>query len=280
MGPPGSAGAWAEVHAVASDRLSGAAELAQRAAAALVAVPAADVPAAIETLLRGHPCMGPLWNLAAAVLSAEDPGQAVGGFIASLERDAADVAQVAAAGLASRIMTISYTSTVVRACSVAVARRPVTALCLLSEPEGEGVRMAAALRSLGIAAEVVADADGLDRVAWVGAVVVGADAVTPSGVVNKAGTGALALAARQAGVPCLVLAGSAKLVGAEVPVVPPFELMPLDLATGVAAGGRFLSPAEASAAAASRGFDAVLGALLEQLCGGAGNLGIPKPAAH
>jgi hypothetical protein len=96
-------------------------------------------------------------------------------------------------------------------------------------------------------------------------VVVGADAVTPTGVVNKAGTRALALAARQAGVDCLVLAGESKFVGAEVPVVPPFEWTPLGLVTAVAAGGRCLGPAAASELAAARPLPPRLATLLEEL---------------
>lgn len=112
--------------------------------------------------------------------------------------------------------------------------------------------MAEALASRGFGAEVVSDAEALELVPSVSAVVTGADAVTPGGVVNKAGTHALAVAARQAGVPWVVLAGEPKLVGAEVPVVAPFERTPIGLAGSVVAGGALLSPRQASALAADR----------------------------
>ncbi|MGH2722323.1 MAG: hypothetical protein ACRDJO_12095, partial [Actinomycetota bacterium] len=176
----------------------------------------------------------------------------------------------AAVRLGSRLMTISWASTVVAACCAAGSLRATTALCLRSEPEGEGARTARALRACGVAAEVVADAAGLRRVGSVETVVAGADAVTPTGVVNKAGTRALATAAREARVDVLVLAGEAKFVGAELPVVPPFEWTPLGLVTAVAAGGRYLGPAAASELAAARPLPPRLAALLAELAAGAG----------
>jgi methylthioribose-1-phosphate isomerase len=95
------------------------------------------------------------------------------------------------------------------------------------------------------------------------AVVTGADAVTPGGVVNKAGTRALAAAARRAGVPWIVLAGELKLVGAEVPVVAPFERTPIGLAGAVVAGGQLLPPQRASVLAASRPPDPRLASLMK-----------------
>jgi hypothetical protein len=119
-----------------------------------------------------------------------------------------------------------------------------------------------------VRAEVVGDADAIERLPRVDSVVVGADAVTPGNVVNKAGTRALATAARAAGVPCIVLAGELKFLGAEVPVVPPFERTPLSLAGAVAWGGRLLGPPEASAAARAQRLDPGLSALLATLRAG------------
>jgi translation initiation factor 2B subunit (eIF-2B alpha/beta/delta family) len=280
--------AWAELKGVASDRASGAAELTRRAAVALASLPPGRIPAACEVLLRGHPSMGSLWSLAAAVVAAADTDDEEAGadewagghrraaeaFAAALERDVAALVPAVAGRLGPELVTISWTSTVVAACCAAGSLRPTTAWCLRSEPGGEGARTARALVACGVAAEVVADDEGLRRAGSVDTVVVGADAVTPSGVVNKAGTRALAQAAQEAGVECLVLAGDAKFVGAEVPVVPPFEWTPLGLVTAVAAGERCLEPAEASARAAARPVPSVLTALLAELGGG------PSPSEH
>ena len=93
-------------------------------------------------------------------------------------------------------------------------------------------------------AEVMDDARALERVPGQ-AVVTGADAVTPTGVVNKVKTRALVEAARKDGVPSYVVANAIKYVPHEVPIVPPFEKVPMDLLTGIADGAQLLSPAEA-----------------------------------
>ncbi|MGH2687227.1 MAG: hypothetical protein ACRDKW_00245, partial [Actinomycetota bacterium] len=153
--------AWAEVRAVASDRASGAAELTRRGAGALASLPRAEVPAAAEALLRGHPSMGSLWSLAAAVLDADAAGtgrpgadahrQAAVAFAAELEREAGELVPAVAGRLGPRLVTISWASTVVAACCAAGSLRPTRAWCLRSEPEGEGARTARALRACGVA---------------------------------------------------------------------------------------------------------------------------------
>lgn len=264
----GAEEAWAEVRAVASDRGSGATELARRAAWALSLLPAGELLGALRALLATHPSMAPLWRLGTCVLeeSADHPA-AARRFAAALDRETEAVATAAAGVLGSRVVTISYTSMVIEALGRWGADRSVSVLCSRSEPEGEGARTAEALRARGVDAEVVGDAEALGSVSSVDAVVTGADAVTPGGVVNKAGTRALATAARRAGVPCVVLAGELKLVGAEVPVVAPFERVPLGLVEAVVSSGKLLSPRQASALAASRRLDPRLRALLATLEG-------------
>ena len=257
--------AWAEIRAVAADRASGAAELARRAAGALGALPGGELPGALGELLAGHPSMAPLWRLGTDLLASADHPVAARRFVDELDRDREAVAVAAGSLPGSRFMTISYTSMVIEALARRGAGRFLRVLCSRSEPEGEGARTAQALRARGIDAEVVDDADALGLVSSADAVVTGADAVTPGSVINKAGTRALAEAARRAAVPCIVLAGELKLVGAELPAVAPFERVPLGLVEAVASSGRLLSPLEASALAASRTLDPRLATLLSTL---------------
>jgi hypothetical protein len=260
--------AWAEIEAVAGDRSAGAAELARRAATALGVLGPADLFPALTVLLGGHPSMAPLWRLGTLLLGSPDHAAAARRFAGHLDREAEAVASAASGVLGppgAPVLTFSYTSMVIGALAYRARHRPGggwSLLCSRSEPEGEGAAMAEALRSRGFDAEVVADAEALELVPSVSAVVTGADAVTPGGVVNKAGTRALATAARRAGVPWIVLAGEPKLVGAEVPVVAPFERTPIGLAGAVVAGGALLSPERASALAAARPLHPQLAALL------------------
>lgn len=255
--------AWAEVRVVACDRRSGAAQLARRAATALGALGKHELLDALGILLAGHPSMAPLWRLGTALLGSDDHPAAARRFVDTLDRETQAAAEVAAASLGPRVITLSYTSMVVEALTRRAADGPLSVLCSRSKPEGEGATTAQALRERGIDAEVVADAEALRRVPAMDAVVTGADAVTPGGVVNKAGTRALAAAARRAGVAWIVLAGEPKLVGVEVPVVVPFERTPIGLAGAVVAGGQLLPPGRASALAALRPIDPRLAALLD-----------------
>jgi hypothetical protein len=254
--------AWSEVRSVARDRQSGAAQLARRAATALEILPPGEILEALAVLLAGHPSMAPLWRLGTCVLEAEEHPAAARRFVAALDRETEAAADAAVAALGSRVLTFSYTATVIEALARCGAERGISVACSLSEPEGEGARTADALRSRGVEADVLEDADALELVRSVDTVVVGADAVTPTSLVNKAGTKAVAAAAWVARVPFVVLAGELKFVGAEVPVVAPFERTPLTHVTAVASGGRLLGSREASGAALQRPVEPRLGALL------------------
>jgi initiation factor 2B subunit 1/2 family protein len=265
--------AWAEVRAVASDPRSGAAQLARRAAAALSVLEEGELLDALGVLLAGHPSMAPLWRLGTVLLGSADHPGAGRRFVEELDREKDAAVAVAAAAIGRRVVTISWTSMVIGALVRRAAAGPpeeLEVLCSRSEPEGEGAMTADALREHGIDAQVVSDAEALERVPGMDAVVTGADAVTPGGVVNKAGTRALAAAARRAGIPWIVVAGQSKLVGAEVPVVAPFERTPIGLVGGVVAGGQLLPAQQASAQAAARRLDPRLVALMETIASGRG----------
>src|SRR5918999_755380 len=82
------------------------------------------------------------------------------------------------------VVVHSFSDTV----NAALATSNVRAICALSEPGGEGATTTKALVDLGVDARLVTDEEALAAVAEAGAVVVGADAVEPGGVVNKMGT--------------------------------------------------------------------------------------------
>jgi translation initiation factor 2B subunit (eIF-2B alpha/beta/delta family) len=113
-----------------------------------------------------------------------------------------------------------------------------------SLPGGEGVRFARSLSAWTLATSVP-DELALREVP-ADAVVCGADAVTPDGLVNKVKTAALAEAARDKGVPVYAVAGDTKLLNREPPLTGPFETVPLELFTAVATPDGLLSPAEAA----------------------------------
>jgi translation initiation factor 2B subunit (eIF-2B alpha/beta/delta family) len=238
---------WEDVEGLARDAESGAAEIARRAAVALSGLPRSDLRDAVGALLRGHPSMAPLWRLGEAVLSADEHAEAARRFAHDLRREADAVAAAAGAVLPSEVVTHSFSGTLVAA--VAAAR--ATARCARAEPGGEGSVTAERLRARGVEATVVEDAEAIVLAARGTAVVVGADAIGPGGVVNKVGTRALAEAAGRGGTPVYVVAGSTKLLAVDLPAPPPFERTPLGLFSAVIGPGGQGDPGDAARSAAS-----------------------------
>ena len=149
-----------------------------------------------------------------------------------------------------------------------------------SRPRREGRALAAALAAAGIPVWLVVDAAlplvlSQARMVWLGA-----DAITERGVINKVGSFAAALAAREHSVPVYALAERRKFIAAatgalKIVEMPPaevwatpapgveprnvyFELVPMELLRGVAVEDAVLPPGEASAVARDRPLPAEL----------------------
>jgi translation initiation factor 2B subunit (eIF-2B alpha/beta/delta family) len=250
---------WATIEALADDTLSGAAEIAERAARAMVGLSKKELPDAIETLLRGHPQMAPLWRLGNDLLLAEDTLQGGEAFLQKLVADEHAIS-VLSPLLPDRLLTISYSSTVKEAVRI---RQPSQVLCMQSDPGGEGLQMAGAL-SAWVEASVIPDEEALAQIP-ADVVVVGADAVTPVSLVNKEKTQQLAEAAQAKSVPCFAVAGETKFVPEELPVSESFEAVNLELFTGIATPMGLLTPSEANAHAAAVELHAALRMLISRL---------------
>ncbi|GAC1411393.1 MAG: hypothetical protein NVSMB57_06100 [Actinomycetota bacterium] len=205
--------AWDVLRRVASDRSSGAAELALRTADALPGLESErDVMRAARKLLRAHAAMAPLWRVFAAALQSP---AALRRITAAIEDEAAQVARVAAGwALPKRahVITHSWSSTVHAALGRAGRSRIESVTCSASLPGGEGRALVAKLRREGFEVRLIADSEMFRACEHASVVVTGADAVTEEAVINKVGTALLALAAREHGVACYALAGSSKLL--------------------------------------------------------------------
>ena len=250
---------WNEIERLASDRTMGAAETADRAARVLPAVPREELVDAVEALLVGHPCMAPLWRLGHALLTTRDADAAAQQFRREMAGDSTAAFALSPA-LPGRILTISHSATVVEALTV---RKPRTVVCMESRPGGEGLSMAGMLSAYSDV-EVVDDDLAISEVP-AEAVLIGADAVTPTAVVNKVKSLELVQAAAAAGKPRYAVAGSVKLVPCELPVPELFQAVPLELFTGVALPAGLLQPADAAARAAAVPMHPALVALAERL---------------
>lgn len=175
------------------------------------------------SLHRAKPSMAPIFNLSNSILCLieDHPQETIPlGLLRSLftrilkqeEAANASIATVANRMIdASRIVTISYSSTVVSAIKAMGENRKLSVIVAESEPGGEGRNTADIIASSGIETELIPDSMVASRSRYADAAIVGADAVTPEGVVNKVGTYALALATRNHGIPAYVLCSQSKL---------------------------------------------------------------------
>jgi hypothetical protein len=256
------ANAWATVYRAAADRRSGASEIGAAAAEAIAEMEPDDARKAALLLVDGHPTMAPLWRLASEVLTGPSPGGAATRFMHLLGSDDA-AAEALSEALTPWVLTISYSSSVVRALRARTRLAMVT--CMESRPGGEGARMAEAVSAFANA-RVVSDTEALAQVPG-GVVAVGCDSLTPAAVVNKTKTRALAEAARERGVPVYAAAGWSKFAPDPLPVDEPFEPTPLELFTAIATPDGLLPPDEAARRARSSALHADLEPVLARLLG-------------
>ncbi|MFQ5817592.1 MAG: hypothetical protein ACE5H2_06520 [Terriglobia bacterium] len=231
------------IHALGRDHRSGAAEIAERAAAALLDFirrsqrpEARQLAILAEATLRAQPAMAPVINLANRVACAAEQGVSprelqkalapkLRGFRRALRHSNRKIARQFARRLRPRavVLTYSYSSTVLAAL-LAARGKLARVVCSEGRPQLEGRRLAEKLARAGIPVVLVADAALPARVREADAVVVGADAILPGpaaggagAYVNKIGTRVLQDAARAARKPFYVLADTTKILPSRMP---------------------------------------------------------------
>jgi translation initiation factor 2B subunit (eIF-2B alpha/beta/delta family) len=288
----------------AADRESGSSDVAlaflqdlERFGATDASPSAPDLRAALLRWLRAaqatQPTMALVHQLAARALDVAAAGVARGDRPADVRahlaqscdqerRDLAaareSVARTAASLLDRRgawIATLSSSATVREALIAAKrAGREPRALVGEGRPRLEGRALAASLAAEAIPVWLVADAALPLLLSQAAHLWIGADAVTESGAINKIGSFAAALAAREHSVPCHALAGRRKFLPASTPALrimemPPaeiweapapgvqprnvyFEIVPMGLLRGVVVEGEVLGPTEAATLARER----------------------------
>jgi translation initiation factor eIF-2B subunit delta len=284
-------------HSGSSDVARGFLEALERFAATDVARDAATVRTGLLAFLRGaqasQPSMALVHQLAARALAVADAAVGRGDAAAALraelarsceaERADLDATRAAVARQAVRLLdrtggwiaTLSASATV-RDALIEAKRSGIAVRALVGEgrPGLEGRAMAAALAEAGIPVWLVVDAALPLLLSQCTMVWLGADAVTDQGFVNKIGSFATALGAREHSIPVWALAERRKFLpaatgalrileypGDEVWDEPAqgveprnvyFELVPLALARGIVVEDGVLGEREASVVARER----------------------------
>ncbi|MEA2639536.1 MAG: hypothetical protein QOF51_930 [Chloroflexota bacterium] len=283
---------------LATDHLSGATTLAERAAEALIDIARAgdrdQLEAAAVAAVRAAPAMAPVARVAAAALRGFEGGGADGARRAvrrarsDAERERRGLMASAADRLLPGVRVLTHSaSSLVRAALLEARARGTrfSVTCLESRPLCEGADLARELAAAGIPTALAVDAAMGIAVGEADLVLIGADTLAPRGLVHKIGTWPLCLAAGELGVPILVLADSSKLLpalirgaleveraAAEVADDVPtglavtnraFDVTPLDLLDGVLIGTELLDADDVAARARRIRLPAVIAAELE-----------------
>ena len=220
------AGFRSRIHRIASDRKSGAIELALAVVDAFEELSnsretpdGTEIAAAVRFLSVAQPSMIPIRNAAemcARILAGGGltvPGLGLLWTHVEVSRTTVAVNAQALFGKGATILTHSRSSTVLHALQLAARAGRIRNLFVMeARPRFEGRETARAMTKMGVECTLVADATGPSLIEDIDMAVVGADAVlSDGGVVNKIGTYPLALACKEGGKPLCVLAESLKL---------------------------------------------------------------------
>lgn len=223
------------IDAAATDRVSGSSAIVLAAAAGLSALaeekpaPEEFAPAFLEAarvLLVQQPAMAGLWRLVNDCLLEADAAEShefASDAVAATARSAATrtrrhtrqiVHELAALAPKRGVIVTMSASTTLEAAFTALgeAGRVHTIYCCEARPGGEGALLAKRLRAQRVRAEAIPDAAAALAVDAAELVVIGADAIGPDWVVNKAGSRPLASVAEMAGKRAVVVADTTKLV--------------------------------------------------------------------
>ncbi len=230
--PFGDEALWTGLAGILVDTIHGAASLAASAlgviADYLKGYPSASRERLAAAMAACRPSMGVFPHMGARLALGEAPedlSRTLAAAMAASSRNAAD-----AMLNYERVLTNSYSSTVKQAL---LLRRPREVTVTESRPGAEGAALARDLASEGLRVKLIADSQAGLLVPEVDAVVVGCDAITSDNMIaNKAGTSLIALAAQDAGVPCIAVAQTSKVVPPGVPYLNE-EQEPEEIAPGV-----------------------------------------------
>jgi len=240
------------IEPIRSDKISGATDLARKAAATVLewlgrSKPMsfldwqADLVDFARALYNAQPSMATLFNLANGIFLVVESTVTLGaarqrireatlGFLRQLEESQGQLLGAALPLLpaGARILTFSHSSSVLAVLLAARARDDaLMVFCTESRPMLEGRHLAQRLADASIPVQFGIDAAISTFASQASLVLVGADSITRDGVVNKLGTTVTALAARAAGVPCYVICGRQKWFPAGAPAPDFRQLKPV-----------------------------------------------------
>jgi translation initiation factor 2B subunit (eIF-2B alpha/beta/delta family) len=219
------------VRRISLDRTSGATALVSQGIAVLQAL-GNDRELLLNTaraLVDAQPSMAGFRKIAALIDVSRDPQRDLERLASRIRRAPESIGRIAAPLISLRrssgplrVVTCSRSEAVERTVLELGKTEDLLVSCAESRPGREGMALAANLAASAIQVAIYSDAAIGSAIAGADAVLLGADAVSSDGFINKVGSAGLVAIGRMRGVPVYVLAGSEK-------VVPPsiFQALPL-----------------------------------------------------
>ena len=181
-----------------------------------------------EVLIKSQPSMAPFFHLANTLLLAaeghddleemkEASKEALRELVVHLQESVARISRIARGLIpeGARVLTHSHSSTVLRTLIDAKeGGKDFEVVCTESRPMCEGFQLAKKLSENRIKVRLEIDCAAPYTMKDIDVVLVGADCITPYGLVAKVGTYSLAISAKEKGIHFYALCGTEKLLGA------------------------------------------------------------------
>lgn len=188
--------------------------------------------AAGKAIIKAQPAMAPLYTLVNHVLGELAPSAGDGelggrikqrarGFVANLKAASEAAARRASTLVSDGAIVVTHSrSSAVEEALLHASRsgKGFSVICTESRPMAEGRGLAESLSANGISTTLVIDAAAPSFIARGAQVMVGADALSVHGLINKIGTRTLALTARRVGIPFQVVATTQRFLPPSVPL--------------------------------------------------------------
>jgi translation initiation factor eIF-2B subunit delta len=173
-------------------------------------------------LIRGQRQMASILNFSNRLLlelarhqGDKDIGNKIWKFAIEISRESSEaldrIAEESSNAIqGTRFLTHSRSSTLLHFLSKLHNRKRLTVYCTYSRPGGEGRLLSGELSVAGVYSELIEEAEAMRYLSECDALLIGADAIIPKGVVNKIGTYMLSLSARELAIPVFCLTDSTK----------------------------------------------------------------------
>lgn len=172
---------------------------------ALIAIPASDWEDFSISLHRAKPSIAPVFNIANSIMLKIEQGAHGTKFLHEMLMEIRERERRSGLRIMERcdehiegnvFMTTSYSSTVAQVLKSLAKSRNIKVTVARASPGDEGIQFAKLLAEYEMEVELIHDSTVFARMESMDSVIVGADSVSTSGLVNKVGTRILAEAAK------------------------------------------------------------------------------------